>query len=93
MPDVQGCCPACGGSSLFLGEGGHVTCSRLDCPNPCVVDDLLHGQTASPARADAALRALVALARRLPDLIAESSQPDRYALAPPADTSEAVTGD
>lgn len=43
MPDVQGHCPACGATSLFLGEGGHVTCSRIDCPNPCAADDLLHG--------------------------------------------------
>ncbi|MDP9953181.1 MULTISPECIES: DUF6085 family protein [Streptomyces] len=43
MPDVQGHCPACGAASLFLGEGGHVTCSRTDCPNPTAADDLLHG--------------------------------------------------
>lgn len=47
MPDVQGRCPACSGPSLFLGEGGHVTCSRLDCPDPTAADDLLHGQEAS----------------------------------------------
>ncbi|WP_461707338.1 hypothetical protein [Streptomyces prasinus] len=44
MTSVQGRCPACGGSSLFLGEGGHVTCSRLDCPAPAEADDLLHGR-------------------------------------------------
>ncbi|MEU0098281.1 hypothetical protein [Streptomyces sp. NPDC006267] len=43
MPDVQGRCPACGAASLFLGEGGHVTCSRIDCPAPSAADDLLHG--------------------------------------------------
>ncbi|WP_411096001.1 hypothetical protein [Streptomyces sp. 020-2-3H-GM] len=43
MPDVQGRCPACGAASLFLGEGGHVTCARLDCPDPSAADDLLHG--------------------------------------------------
>lgn len=42
MTDVQGRCPACRGASLFLGEGGHVTCSRLDCPNPTAADELLH---------------------------------------------------
>ena len=47
MTDVQGRCPACGGSSLFLGEGGHVTCSRIDCPNPCAAEDLLHGGEAA----------------------------------------------
>ncbi|MEU0160240.1 DUF6085 family protein [Streptomyces sp. NPDC006261] len=41
MPDVQGRCPACGAASLFLGEGGHVTCSRSDCPDPCAADDML----------------------------------------------------
>ncbi|MCY0928343.1 DUF6085 family protein [Streptomyces sp. H27-H1] len=33
-PEVQGRCPACGGASLFLGDGGYVTCSRIDCPDP-----------------------------------------------------------
>ncbi|MFE2326102.1 DUF6085 family protein [Streptomyces sp. NPDC059385] len=33
-PSVQGRCPACHGQSLFLGEGGYVTCSRIDCPDP-----------------------------------------------------------
>jgi hypothetical protein len=41
-PLVQGRCPACRGSSLFLGSGGYLTCSRLDCPNPSAADDLLH---------------------------------------------------
>ncbi|MFJ3083018.1 DUF6085 family protein [Streptomyces halstedii] len=43
MLDVQGRCPACGAVSLFLGEGGHVTCSRADCPAPDAADELLHG--------------------------------------------------
>ncbi|MFJ6363414.1 hypothetical protein ACIQIE_19820 [Streptomyces globisporus] len=43
MSDVQGRCPACGAASLFLGEGGHVTCARIECPNPCAADDMLHG--------------------------------------------------
>ncbi len=34
LPLVKGNCPACGGSSLFLGDGGYVTCSRIDCPEP-----------------------------------------------------------
>jgi hypothetical protein len=33
-PDVAGRCPACGGTSLFLADGGYVTCRRIDCPNP-----------------------------------------------------------
>jgi hypothetical protein len=34
LPLVQGNCPACRGASLFLGDGGYVTCSRIDCPEP-----------------------------------------------------------
>lgn len=42
-PRVAGRCPSCRAStSLFLGAGGHVTCSRLDCPAPGAVDDQLH---------------------------------------------------
>lgn len=41
--DVQGHCPACRGTSLFLAAGGHVTCRRIDCPNPTAADELLHG--------------------------------------------------
>jgi len=51
MRDVQGRCPACGGASLFLGEGGHVTCSRIDCPSPCAADELLHGGEAALVQA------------------------------------------
>ncbi|MGQ4733312.1 hypothetical protein ACUN3E_37355 [Streptomyces sp. Ju416(a)] len=51
MPDVQGHCPACGAASLFLGEGGHVTCARIECPNPCAADELLHGGEAALAQA------------------------------------------
>ncbi|MEW1630859.1 hypothetical protein AB0387_26295 [Streptomyces sp. NPDC089173] len=43
MPDVAGSCPACGAASLFLSEGGYVTCARINCPNPCAADELLHG--------------------------------------------------
>lgn len=38
---VVGYCPACGGESLFLAAGGYVTCSRLECPRPAAVDELL----------------------------------------------------
>lgn len=43
-PIVRGRCPACRGESLFLGSGGHVTCARLDCPDPCAADKQLHGE-------------------------------------------------
>jgi hypothetical protein len=31
---IRGHCPACGWASLFVGEGGHLTCSQLECPRP-----------------------------------------------------------
>lgn len=43
LPDhtVQGYCPACGGNSLIRASGGHITCSRIDCPNPTAADEIL----------------------------------------------------
>lgn len=38
---VAGYCPNCGGESLFLGEGGYVTCSRLECGAPTLAAELL----------------------------------------------------
>lgn len=35
FPRVQGMCPTCGSSSLFLGAGGYVTCSWIQCSDPC----------------------------------------------------------
>jgi hypothetical protein len=29
-------CPACGHQTLFLGSGGHLTCSWVGCPEPSV---------------------------------------------------------
>jgi hypothetical protein len=43
FPSIHGRCPACRGESLFIGTGGWVTCSRLECPNPSAADELLHG--------------------------------------------------
>lgn len=43
-PVVKGKCPTCGLASLFLGEGGYVTCASLECRNPCAADGLLHGE-------------------------------------------------
>ncbi|MFD9763213.1 DUF6085 family protein [[Kitasatospora] papulosa] len=40
-PDVQGRCPACGNTRLYLGDGGYVTCPRLDCPEPDAASTLL----------------------------------------------------
>lgn len=55
-PDVAGRCPACRGESLFLGTGGHVTCSRLDCPDPGAADDLLSAGRALPTVLGGAVR-------------------------------------
>ncbi|MFI6140296.1 DUF6085 family protein [Streptomyces griseus] len=38
---VQGRCPACGNTRLFLGSGGYVTCPRIDCPEPDAASTLL----------------------------------------------------
>jgi hypothetical protein len=42
MERVAGQCPMGCGDTLFLGEGGHVTCSSDRCPDPAKVDDILH---------------------------------------------------
>lgn len=41
VSDVAGYCPMGCGTTLFLAEGGHVTCSYGMCPNPSAVDELL----------------------------------------------------
>lgn len=41
MTQVQGNCPMGCGRTLFVGEGGHITCSLLGCPRPTAVDELL----------------------------------------------------
>jgi ribosomal protein L34E len=46
--DVQGRCPACGCTRLLLGEGGYVTCPRIDCPEPDAASTLLEGPDAQP---------------------------------------------
>jgi hypothetical protein len=38
---VEGNCPMGCGRTLFVGEGGHVTCSWRECPNPTAVDEIL----------------------------------------------------
>lgn len=40
-PRVQGRCPACRHSALFVGEGGYVTCGNLQCTDPCAATNLL----------------------------------------------------
>jgi hypothetical protein len=37
-------CPACGWSNcLFVAEGGFITCSRIECPNPEAAHAALEG--------------------------------------------------
>lgn len=38
---VEGRCPACGHRSLFLGSGGYVTCSIVECKRPSAAADVL----------------------------------------------------
>lgn len=40
-PDVQGRCPMGCGETLFLGEGGFITCSLDQCPRPDAASLLL----------------------------------------------------
>ncbi|PWI16036.1 hypothetical protein DI272_19080 [Streptomyces sp. Act143] len=40
-PRVQGRCPTCGSETLHLGDGGHITCARLECPDRHAAGDLL----------------------------------------------------
>jgi hypothetical protein len=39
--DIAGYCPMGCGETLFLADGGHITCSYLHCPEPTAVDQLL----------------------------------------------------
>lgn len=41
MQDIQGRCPACGLATLFVGDGGYITCSNIDCPRPDLVTELI----------------------------------------------------
>lgn len=83
MPDVQGLCPACGGSSLFLGEGGHATCWRTACVAPGAADQLLHGEGVALATSPrSASDALISLARQIPEAFAKGLDRDSYALTP-----------
>jgi hypothetical protein len=41
MTEIKGKCPINYGATLFLGSGGYVTCSYVNCPNPSAACDLL----------------------------------------------------
>ena len=55
---VSGRCPACGGSSLFVAVGGHVTCARADCPAPTAVADQLLANGSVPRVPSAGAKAM-----------------------------------
>jgi len=39
---IQGKCPACDWKgTIFVGDGGYLTCSRDTCPNPCAPSEAL----------------------------------------------------
>lgn len=50
LPLVKGRCPACWSASLFLGIGGYVTCSRIDCPAPDAASTVLEQFAAGEQR-------------------------------------------
>ncbi|WP_097922078.1 DUF6085 family protein [Streptomyces sp. wa1063] len=62
FPTVQGHCPACHRQSLFLGSGGYVTCTHIDCPEPDAASTLLEQKpsttsiTIDPVLPDLAIR-------------------------------------
>jgi hypothetical protein len=41
MQKVQGICPMGCGETLFLGDGGYVTCSWMECPDPAAPSEML----------------------------------------------------
>lgn len=47
---VAGQCPMGCGETLFLGEGGHVTCSVISCPDPGAADRALTGRAVGELR-------------------------------------------
>lgn len=38
---VSGYCPMGCGQTLFVGDGGHITCSYINCESPAAVDEIL----------------------------------------------------
>jgi hypothetical protein len=41
---LVGFCPMGCGQTLFVGSGGHITCSYIPCPRPTAVDEILMNQ-------------------------------------------------
>jgi hypothetical protein len=77
MTDIQARCPACGGHSLMLADGGYITCRRLDCPNPEAAHDAIEERAGANAyeravTAPPSAEACAAMRKRL-----ESGSPPR----------------
>lgn len=41
MRSIRGFCPMGCGETLFVAEGGYLTCSWIECPNPTAACDIL----------------------------------------------------
>lgn len=64
-PDaVQGACPSCGASPLFIADAGYLTCFHVDCPDPDAAARLLElaAPPPGPVHPDDARHRRVALA-------------------------------
>lgn len=64
-PRVVGKCPECGSESLFRGDGGYITCSRIDCRRPDAASDVL-APPSVPAGSDTADEPVVGCGARIP---------------------------
>ena len=49
---IEGRCPTCGVRSLFVGQGGYVTCGWLDCSDPCAPSKALGVDFSKPDPTD-----------------------------------------
>lgn len=78
---VQGVCPKCGLSSLFLGDGGYVTCGNLPCKDPGLASDLLFfgPQLHELARAGAQVHHIQQVRRELHSLIGDEPLAEKFA--------------
>ncbi len=57
QPRITTRCPSCGGQTLFVGKGGHLTCSLIGCKSPGVgsaIEALQAALAAAQAERDAA---------------------------------------
>ena len=66
-------CPSCGHQTLFVGNGGYLTCSWLGCKAPSLVSDLLpRDPTHSPVSALLALERKMRLFIQIPSVKADA---------------------